>query len=124
MSTRKKSNGAREWATKSVNFSTGSGVKFDACQDDIKKYAGPGVGDFELVREPDNPYDQNAIKVALFDIWNMGYLPTNVARQVAPIMDEGTDLIAVIIKRNEPYNGKGNTGLTVDIVENNTGGHL
>ena len=101
-----------------------AGVTFDAIPKNIDKFGYTDIGTLALVREPDNPHDPNAVRVTLFDIWNMGYLPTNIARQVAPIMDAGTDLIAVIIKRNEPYNGKGNTGLTVDIVENNTGGHL
>jgi hypothetical protein len=47
-----------------------AGVKFDACQDNIKKYAGSGVGDFELVREPDNPLIKTPLKSPCLDIFN------------------------------------------------------
>ena len=93
-----------------------AGVKFDACQDNIKKYAGPGVGDFELVREQDNPYDQNAIKVALFGHFKFGYIPAPIAKELAPQIDSGMRFVAEYQFRNEsPYHDM--VGLTIKIKE-------
>lgn len=44
----------------------------------------------KLVREPDNPYDSNAISV-----WNkagmqIGHLKKEVAAEIAPVLDNGT----------------------------------
>ena len=95
-----------------------AGVKFDACQDNIKKYAGPGVGDFELVREPDNLYDKNAIKVALFGHFEFGYIPAPIARELSPLMDAGRVFVAEHKFRNQsPYHDL--VGLTVKIKELN-----
>ena len=95
-----------------------AGVKFDACQDNIKKYAGPGVGDYELIREPDNPYDQNAIKVALFGHFELGYIPRPIAKDLAPLMDSGRHLVAEYQFRNGSPNYD-TIGLTVKIKEVN-----
>jgi len=95
-----------------------AGVQFGACQDNIKKYAGPGVGDFELVREPDNSYDQNAIKVALFGHFEFGYIPRPIANELAPLMDAGRHLEAEYISRNE-HPKYDLVGLTVKIIEVN-----
>jgi hypothetical protein len=78
-----------------------AGVQFGACQDNIKKFAGPGVGDFELVREPDNPADQNAIRVALFGHFELGYVPRPIAKELAPLMDNGRYFVAEYVSRNE-----------------------
>jgi len=94
------------------------GVKFDACQDNIMKYAGPGVGHFELVREPGNPHDQNAIKVALFGHFKFGYVPTSIAQQLAPLMDSGRYFEAEYISRNQ-HPKYDLVGLTVKIKEVN-----
>ena len=93
-----------------------AGVKFDACQDNIKKYAGPGVGDFELVREQDNPYDHNAIKVALFGHFKFGYIPASVAKEMAPLMDSGRHFVAEYKARNQ-HPKHDVIGLTVNIKE-------
>ena len=94
------------------------GVKFDACQDNIKKYAGPGVGDFELVREPEKPYDQNAIKVALFGHFEFGYIPAPIAKELAPQIDSGRYFEAEYISRNQ-HPKYDLVGLTVKIKEVN-----
>ena len=95
-----------------------AGVSHGACQENIKKYAGPGVGDFELVREPDNPYDPNAIKVALFGHFKFGYIPRHIARELAPLMDSGRHFAAEYQFRNgSPYHDL--VGLTVKIKEVN-----
>jgi len=95
-----------------------AGVQFGACQDNIKKYAGPGVGDFELVREQDNNYDKNAIKVALFGHFELGYIPRPIAKELAPLMDNGRCFIAEYQFRNQsPYHDL--VGLTVKLKEVN-----
>jgi hypothetical protein len=95
-----------------------AGVQFGACQDNIKKYAGPGVGDFELVREQNNNYDKNAIKVALFGHFELGYIPGPIAKELAPLMDNGRCFIAEYQFRNgSPHYDT--VGLTVMIKEVN-----
>lgn len=44
--------------------------------------------DFLLVREPDNPYDPNAVKVVA-DYQHIGYLKSSVAQEIAPLIDNG-----------------------------------
>ena len=88
------------------------------CQENIKKYAGPGVGDFELVREPDNPSDKNAIRVALFGHFKFGYIPRHTARELAPLMDSGRHFVAEYQFRNQHPNYD-NIGLTIKIKEVN-----
>lgn len=44
-----------------------------------------------LVPEPTNPYDENAIAVmvaiAMGSVWHIGYIPKELAAQVAPFLD-------------------------------------
>ena len=95
-----------------------AGVSHGACQENIKTYAGPGVGDFELVREPDNPYDENAIRVALFGYFEFGYIPAPIAKKLAPLMDSGRHFVAEYQFRNGSPNYD-TIGLTVKIKEVN-----
>lgn len=44
-----------------------------------------------FVREPDNPYDKNAIKV-ICDYQHIGYVKADLAEEIAPLMDEGKTL--------------------------------
>ena len=43
----------------------------------------------ELLREPDNEFDANAVKVCRRNGQQIGYLNSNVARTIAPLLDEG-----------------------------------
>ena len=95
-----------------------AGVSHGDCQKNIKLYAGPGVGDFELIREPDNPHDKNAIRVALFGHFKLGYIPRPIARELAPLMDSGRHFVAEYEFRNQSPN-YGQIGLTVKIKELN-----
>lgn len=93
-----------------------TGVKYGARQENIKKYAGHGVGNYTLVREPDNEYDPNAIKVAFLGHYEFGYVPTRLAQELAPQMDSGRCFEAEFISRNEsPYHDT--VGLTIRIIE-------
>jgi len=68
------------------------------------------------VREPDNPYDPNAIKVALAGIVFLGYVPKEIAKELAPLMDQGKSFMAFFVSRNE-HPSYGTIGLTVRIEE-------
>ena len=91
-------------------------VTYYDCQDNIRQWGCPDIGTYALVREPNNPHDINAVRVSLFGIHDMGYLPKNHAKMLAPLMDEGRTFLADYVRRNEyaPYE---NVGLTVRIVE-------
>ena len=92
-----------------------AGVTFGDAQENIKKFGCADIGSFALVREPENPYDPNAIRVCLGPFY-MGYLPKSVAQNLAPLMDNGRNFLAKFICRNEfpPYD---TVGLTVRVVE-------
>lgn len=94
------------------------GVQFDGCQDNIKLYAQPdkiGIDEYDLHREPDNPYDKNAVWVG-FGPFKLGYIPTALAQQISPLLDAGKKLVAVFVSLNQsPYHDT--VGLTVRIIE-------
>ena len=78
--------------------------------------AAPCIRWFALVREPDNQHDSNAIRVALFGEFFMGYIPKDIARELAPMMDSGMEFDAEFICVNKhPYHDV--VGLTVKSVE-------
>ena len=93
-----------------------AGVSFGDAQKNIKQFGCEDIGFYALIREPDNPYDPNAIKVSLFDIWPMGYISGGLAKELAPLMDEGQAFSAEFVCRNE-YPPHERVGLTVRIVE-------
>ena len=92
-----------------------AGVTVEGAQENIKKFGCEDIGSFALVREPDNPHDPNAIRVALGGSY-LGYVPRDIAKDLAPQMDAGRRLIALFVNRNEhPFHDT--VGLTVKIVE-------
>ena len=93
-----------------------AGVTFDDCQTNIRKWGCADIGTYAVIREPDNPHDSNAVRISLFGIYEMGYLPTKVAKDIAPLMDAGRTFLAEFVGRNE-YASYENVGLTVRIVE-------
>jgi len=93
-----------------------AGVSFGSAQANIKTYGSPDIRWFALVREPDNPHDPNAIRVALFGEFFMGYIPKDVAIHLAPLMDAGRVFDAEFVCVNKhPYHDV--VGLTVKIIE-------
>ena len=44
---------------------------------------------FILCREPDNPFDKNAIAVKARGKYMLGYIPRYVAESLAPLLDAG-----------------------------------
>ena len=93
-----------------------SGVSFGDAQQNIKQFGCKDIGSYALIWEPENSYDSNAIRVALFDIWFVGYVPKYIAKELAPLMDEDRSSLAEFICRNE-HPTEDLVGLTVRIVE-------
>ncbi len=94
-----------------------AGVTFGDAQNNIKLFGCRDILTYALIREPDNPHDPNAIRVTLIDKWFMGYIPKHIAKDLAPLMDVGINLVAYFVCLNEsPY--QDTVGMTVKIVEN------
>jgi single-stranded-DNA-specific exonuclease len=92
-----------------------AGVTVEDAQENIKKFGCRDIGSFALVREPNNPHDPNAIRVEIVRKY-LGYVPKDIAKDLAPKMDEGKRYIALFVNRNEhPFHDT--IGLTVKIVE-------
>lgn len=96
-----------------------AGVTHSDAQANIEKYGGPGIGHYDLIREPDNPHDSNAIRVAYLGEIFMGYIPAKTAAMVAPLMDQGRKLVAEFVRVNKAP-GQETIGMTVRIVESKT----
>ena len=69
-----------------------AGVTFGKRQYYIRKYC-RRFTKYELVREPDNKFDKNAIGVvATKHKLHIGYIPKKLASKLSPIMDNGVGL--------------------------------
>jgi hypothetical protein len=92
-----------------------AGVTFNQCQENIKLYGPPSFSTFELTREPDNPYDSNAIWVGI-GFYKFGYIPKHQAVALSAKMDKGMAFIAesAIVNRSAYHN---TVGMTVTIKE-------
>jgi len=69
-----------------------------------------------LDREPNNLHDSNATAISLCGIWHMGYIPSELAKKLAPLMDAGRVFDAEFVCVNE-FPPHERVGLTVRIVE-------
>lgn len=58
-----------------------------------------------FVREPNNPYDTNAIKV-ICDYQHIGYIRAGLAEEIAPIIDSGKELKGYITQITGGTDGK------------------
>ncbi|MDR3502220.1 MAG: HIRAN domain-containing protein [Legionella sp.] len=74
-----------------------------------------GVEDFTFCREPDNPYDQFAVRVDCCTMY-VGYVPRVIAKKVAKVMDSGRNLKGLLKKINRSP-GHQILGLTIDILD-------
>ena len=93
-----------------------SGVTYDEAQTNIKRFGCADIRTYALIREPENAHDSNAIRVALFGHYYMGYIPKHISRNLAPVIDSGGRLIAEFVGRNEhPHHDV--VGLTIRIVQ-------
>lgn len=69
----------------------------DNTQHNIDMLTLGGYEPFELLREPDNPFDSNAIQVVVIDkvgtdaeqVFHIGYIPKPINVYLAPLMDKG-----------------------------------
>jgi hypothetical protein len=93
-----------------------AGVTFRDAQNNIRTFGCKDIGSYALVREPDNPHDPNAIRVALAGIVFLGYVPKEIAKELAPLMDQGKNFMAFFVSRNE-HRSHRTVGLTVRIEE-------
>ena len=84
-------------------------------QKNVKMFGSKEIGSFALVREPENPYDPNAIRVQVGE-YMLGYIPRADAKDLAPLMDGGRRFIAFFVSRNE-HPCYETIGLTVRIEE-------
>ena len=92
------------------------GVTDRRVQGHIKTFGNKDFGSYTLVREPENPYDPNAIKVTAAGVAFLGYLPREIAAELAPLMDEGMQFNAFFVSLNEHPIYR-TVGLTVRIEE-------
>ena len=93
-----------------------SGVSYRDAQPNIQQFGCAAIGTYALIREPDNQFDPNAIQVSLGGLWFMGYVPSKLAKVLAPMIDSGRTFLAEFVARNEAP-GRELVGLTVRIVE-------
>lgn len=68
--------------------------------------------DVALVRNPDNPYDSNAIEVRYMG-YLTGHLPKDVAAKVAPLLDSGEKITATVFQVRISPDNPNNPGLDV-----------
>jgi hypothetical protein len=85
-------------------------------QKNIMIFGCKDIGSFALVREPNNPFDPNAIRITVAGVILLGYVPREVAKDLAPLMDSGRQFIAFFVNRNVHPLYK-TIGLTVEIRE-------
>ncbi len=93
-----------------------AGVSLAETQANIRACEVRDPGRLRLLREPENPHDPNAVRVALAGGLPLGYLPREVAAGIAPLIDAGERLEAefVCLNRHPRFE---TVGLTVAILE-------
>jgi hypothetical protein len=91
-----------------------TGVTFENAQNHIRTFGCDDIHWFSLVREPENEFDSNAIRVEIADFF-MGYIPKEVASELAALMDAGNAYDAEFVGINR-HPRKPIVGITVKIV--------
>jgi len=94
-----------------------AGVTFGDCQANIRQWGCPKYGIYDIVREPNNPYDPNAVRVTTLNNDFMGYLPKSIAAELSPMMDLGRTFIAEFVRVNAFSEITDRVGLTVKLIE-------
>ena len=79
--------------------------------------------DVELVREPDNRHDSNAIRVDS-DYGQIGYIPSETAVSLAPKMDRGNAVHAYIEAITGGTDDKPTMGVVLNVSTNDWGEDL
>ena len=93
------------------------GVSFKNCQSNIRRWGCSDIGSYAVIREPENPYEPNAVRISFLGTYDMGYLPRQVAATLAPMMDAGRTFLAEFVKINEFAEIASTVGITVKIIE-------
>jgi hypothetical protein len=94
-----------------------AGVSFGDCQRNIKFLGNPGINEFDVNWEPENPHDPNAISVE-FGEYKLGYLPRSIAQKISPLIKAGKQFVAEFVSVNQnPFHER--VGMTVKIIEIN-----
>lgn len=70
-----------------------AGVAYEGRSEVVTRYVRPGCL-FYFVREPQNPYDPNAVAIIVNEGYSIGYLPREVAEKIAPLLDQGCKYVA------------------------------
>ena len=91
------------------------GVDFEPQKSNLEKYGRPETGVYELVREPDNSHDPNAIGV-FFLKHRIGYIDRDQAPKLSPLMDKGIEFYAEYEHLNT-CDWEPGVGITVSIFE-------
>jgi HIRAN domain len=66
-----------------------------------------------LRRDADNPHDPNAIAVHADEVEQIGWVPRELAAQVAPELDAGETWSAVVLREQRASPREARTGLTM-----------
>ena len=66
-----------------------------------------------LRRDPENPHDPNAIAVDAGDGQQVGWVPRELAAELAPDLDAGRPWSAVLLREQRPSPREPRTGLTM-----------
>ncbi len=69
----------------------------------------------QFVREPENPYDKNAVRIRRLNGEDLGYVPRNNAAELAPKMDAGQQIRAEVDWLNAPAEDFHSFGLKVRV---------
>ena len=73
----------------------------------------------ELVRNPENEYDENAIEVWAGD-WHIGFIPRDQAELWAEWMDAGDEFDASILELVPPGRGRRYIGVVLEVLITST----
>lgn len=65
-----------------------------------------------LVRNPDNPYDSNAVEVRHM-VYMLGHLSREVAARIAPLLDRGEEITASVYRVRISPENLNNPGLDI-----------
>jgi hypothetical protein len=77
----------QESRVESPNFMV-AGVTYEGRAPIVRRYVRENAPAF-LARDPDNPYDRNAIEIRLANGYHIGFMPRDCAESVAPLLDAG-----------------------------------
>lgn len=71
----------------------------------------------QLIRDPENPYDKNAIKVCLATGEQIGFLRRELAEELAPKLDSGKKIEAFVSEVTGGEEDKFTLGCNIKIIE-------